>query len=184
MKMLIAYASRLGSTREIAERLAGRLQVHGFETSAIRADAVSDVMGYEAVVVGSAVYAGTWMDEATRFIDANRSVLASRPIWLFSSGPVGHLPGTVEPSAPAIVRRLMSAVHGRGHRVFFGAFDRATVDASDLGRADRFIAKRFVPTGDFRDWEAIDRWADDIAAELTPASLLPAWGGHEDERRD
>jgi menaquinone-dependent protoporphyrinogen oxidase len=174
MKMLIAYASRLGSTREIAERLARRLQVHGFETSAIRAGAVDDVTGYEAVVVGSAVYAGKWMDEATRFIYANRSALARRPVWLFSSGPVGHLPGNVEPSAPGIVRRLMSEIHSRGHRVFFGAFDRATVDASDLGRAERFIAKRFVPTGDFRDWEAIESWADDIATELTPAALLPA----------
>jgi menaquinone-dependent protoporphyrinogen oxidase len=171
MRILVAYASRLGSTREIAESIAGRLQLHGFEASALRAAAVGDVEAYDAVIVGSAVYAGNWMDEATQFIDGNRSALAARHIWLFSSGPVGHLPERVEPSAPGVVRRLMLAVGARGHRVFFGAFDRATIDGSDLGRAERFIAKRFVPTGDFRDWEAVAGWADDIAGELTHVSV-------------
>jgi menaquinone-dependent protoporphyrinogen oxidase len=174
MRILVAYASRLGSTRGIAERLAERLQLHGFETIVLRAGAVDDVATYHAVIVGSAVYAGRWMDEAKNFIDANRTALAARPVWLFSSGPVGDLPGNAEPSAPGIVGRLMSDVRGRGHRVFFGAFDRGTVEGSNLGRAERFIAKRFIPAGDFRDWDAMDAWADEIAGELTRVSLLPA----------
>ena len=174
MKILVAYASRLGSTREIAERIAGRLQMHGFEALALRARGVDNVPAYGAVIVGSAVYAGKWLDEATQFVHANRAALAARPVWLFSSGPVGQLPANVEPSAPRVVRDLMSEIDGLGHRVFFGAFERTTIDTSDLGRAERFVAKRFIPTGDFRDWEAVDAWADEIAGELTRVSLLRA----------
>jgi menaquinone-dependent protoporphyrinogen oxidase len=174
MKILVAYASRLRSTREIAERVAGRLQVHGFEALALRARGVDNIANYGAVIVGSAVYAGNWLDEATQFVHGNRVALAARPVWLFSSGHVGHLPAEVEPSAPRVVRNLMSEVDGLGHRVFFGAFDRTTIETSDLGRAERFIAKRFIPAGDFRDWEAVDAWADEIAGELTRVSLLRA----------
>lgn len=174
MKILVAYASRLGSTRGIAEQIAQRLERHGFEALAIPVGAVDDVAAYDAAIVGSAVYAGKWMDEATRFITLNGRALSARPVWLFSSGPVGHLPGNPEPSEPGIVRQLKADVHARGHRVFFGAFDRASVDSSDLGRAERFIAKRFIPAGDFRDWVVIDLWADEIAGELTRAMLLPA----------
>ena len=73
----------------------------------------------------------------------------------------------VAPVEPLEVQELTSAVHARDHRVFAGALDRETVSGSSLGLAERFIAKRFVPEGDFRDWPAIDAWADDIARELT-----------------
>lgn len=63
---------------------------------------------------------------------------------------------------------MWTAIRPRDHRVFAGALDRGTLAGADLGRVERFVAERFVPDGDFRDWPAIDAWADDIARALVP----------------
>jgi menaquinone-dependent protoporphyrinogen oxidase len=163
MKVLIAYASRLGSTKAIAERIAVRLGTHGLEARVRPVTSVIDLAPYDAFVIGSAVYAGHWLEEARQFVDDHQAELGTRPVWLFSSGPVGHTATKVAPVRPAEVNELSRVVRAKDHRIFAGALDRAAVDGSDLGFADRFIAKRFVPEGDFRDWPGIDAWADDIA---------------------
>ncbi len=167
MDVLVAYASRLGSTKAIAERIAARLATDGLETTVRPAGDVSDPLPYDAFVIGSAVYAGHWLKEASGFVRDNEAALAARPVWLFSSGPVGRSAMKVAPVRPAEVAGLWSATDARGHRVFAGALDRETLDGSELGFAEKFVAKRFVPEGDFRDWPAIDAWADMIARELT-----------------
>src|SRR5919198_1445373 len=84
MTVLIAYASKHGSTRAIAETLTQ----HGKEASAQPVESVKDAR-FEAAVVGSAVYYGSWMKEAAQFVERNRTKLAEHPVWLFSSGPTG-----------------------------------------------------------------------------------------------
>lgn len=171
MRVLIAYASRLGSTKTIAARITARLETHGLTATNAPVGSVGELTPYDAFVIGSAVYAGHWLKEATAFVHGHRTVLGTRPVWLFSSGPVGQFATKVEPVDPADVHALSTAVHARDHRIFSGALDRTMIDTSDLGFAERFVAKRFVPEGDFRDWPAIDGWADEIAHELavTPA---------------
>ena len=166
MNILVAYASRLGSTKAIAAHLAARLETHGLTAADRPIGSIGDLTSYDAFVIGSAVYAGHWLKEATAFVHGHRTVLATRPVWLFSSGPVGTVASKVEPVDPADVHELSTAVHAREHRTFAGALDRGAVDGSDLGFAERFVAKRFVPDGDFRDWPAIEAWADEIAREL------------------
>jgi menaquinone-dependent protoporphyrinogen oxidase len=182
MKILVAYASRLGSTAGIAERMAARLRSHGLDAIARRVKAVADLGEFDAFVVGSAVYAGQWLREASRFVEHHAAVLSTHPVWLFSSGPVGERATSAAPIEPAGVRELREIARPRGHRVFAGALDRRTVDGADLGFGERFIAKRFVPEGDFRDWPLIDAWIDEIASDLpaTRASrrvASPAIGG-------
>ena len=172
MNILIAYASRLGSTKTIAARITARLETHGLTAADRPVGSVGDLMPYDAFVVGSAVYAGHWLKEASAFVHGHRTVLATRPVWLFSSGPVGKLATKVEPVDPADVHELSTAVRARDHRIFSGALDRQALDDSDLGFAERFVAKRFVPEGDFRDWPAIDAWADEIAHELAPKAAI------------
>ena len=167
MNVLVVYASRLGSTKAIAERIAARLETHGLDATVHSVVAVPDPRPYGAFVIGSAVYAGHWLKEAIGFVHDHEVALAARPVWLFSSGPVGRTATKVAPVRTAEVAELSSATAARGHRVFAGALDRKVVDGSELSFADRFVAKRFVPDGDFRDWPAIDAWADEIARELT-----------------
>ena len=88
MKILVAYASRHGATRGIAERVAQTLGQRGREVTLQAADQASDV-ARDGVVIGSAAYNGHWLKEATSFVRQHRERLADRPVWLFSSGPVG-----------------------------------------------------------------------------------------------
>lgn len=171
MKVLVASASRLGSTEAIAARISARLETHGLEAAASPVGSVGELAAYDAFVIGSALYAGHWLKEASEFVHGEAATLSARPVWLFSSGPLGTMATKVAPVEPAEVRELTAAVNARDHRIFSGALDRGAVDGSQLGFAARFVAKRFVPEGDFRDWPAIDAWADEIAHELVAAPV-------------
>ena len=89
MTVLVGYASKHGSTQGIAERISEKLRQMGKEAEARSVDAIKDPGSYEAFVIGSAIYYGSWMKEATDWVHRNQSVLANRPVWLFSSGPLG-----------------------------------------------------------------------------------------------
>jgi menaquinone-dependent protoporphyrinogen oxidase len=168
MKVLVAYASKYGSTKGIAERL----RAAGQQADARPVQAIDDPGGYDAFVVGSAVFAGHWMAEATRFVRRHRAVLANWPTWLFSSGPIGTMAAKHEPVAPKETGKLVRAINPREHRVFFGAWDRANADRAKLGFAERMVAK-WLPEGDFRDWKAIEGWAASIAQALQRARTAP-----------
>ena len=165
-RVLVAYASRLGATREIARRIGEVLRTAEHVVTVQSVDDPVDVAAFDAVVLGSGVFAGHWHRPALDFVHRHRRELAARPTWLFSSGPVGSIALDHAPKDPADVPELTQLVSPRGHRVFFGALDRSAVDDSDLSRFERIIAKRFVPEGDWRDWAAIEAWAADIAAQV------------------
>jgi menaquinone-dependent protoporphyrinogen oxidase len=88
---------------------------------------VSDVGAYDVFVIGAAAYMFHWHKEATRFVERHREVLAGRPVWLFSSGPLGtdlvddegH--DVLEVTRPKEFDGFQDLVHPRGERVFFGA---------------------------------------------------------------
>ncbi|HXR27043.1 MAG TPA: flavodoxin domain-containing protein [Candidatus Baltobacteraceae bacterium] len=184
MSVLVAYASRHGATRGIAERIADRLRQRGLAAETLQAANVRDASRYDAFVVGSAAYMFHWLADATRFVQRNRALLAARPVWLFSSGPLGTDPVDVKgrdqlvAAQPKEFADLRATLHPRGEQVFFGALDP---DAPPIGLAERITrhlpaaAREAMPAGDFRDWAAIDAWADGIAAALSPtAAATPA----------
>lgn len=175
MPVLVAYASRHGATRGIAERIAERLRSQGLDADLRPAAEVKDAAKYDGFVVGGAAYMFHWLGEATSFVEHNRTLLAGRPTWLFTSGPIGtdlvdkEGRDVFESSIPKEFAKLREMVHPRGEKVFFGAYDP---NAKPIGMAERFMtlmpasARDALPTGDFRDWPAIDAWADEIAAVL------------------
>ena len=173
MNVLVAYASRLGATRGIAARIAARLEAAGLNAMVREVSTLDALWTYDAFVIGSAVYAGHWLKEGRRFVQDRKTALLGRPVWLFSSGPVGRVATQARPVAPAEVGELRRATGAIEHRIFAGALDRQTVATADLGLAERFIARRFIPEGDFRDWPAIDAWADEIASHLGVGSVGP-----------
>lgn len=175
MTVLVAYASRHGSTAGIAERIAEVLRAAGLPAEAHPVEEVRDLGPYEAVVLGGAAYMFHWLKDATAFARRHRRELADRPVWLFSSGPLGtdrvddegH--DVLESARPKEFEELTGLLHPRGEQVFFGAFDPG---ARPVGFGERLVrhlpaAKDATPAGDFRDWPATDAWAGTIAAELT-----------------
>ena len=161
MTVLVAYASKHGSTQEIAERIAGKLRQMGKEADARSVDSVENPGSYEALVIGSAVYYGSWLKEATEWVHRNQAVLARRPVWLFSSGPLGTEVKDAE-QQPKEMAEFQQAIRPRDERVFFGALDHIK-----LCFAERMVVKAVRgPEGDFRDWQAIEAWAESIARDL------------------
>jgi menaquinone-dependent protoporphyrinogen oxidase len=166
MNVLVAYASKYGSTREIAERIAEQLRREELQAQVRPVHDLDDLVDYDAFVVGSAVFAGHWMPEAMDFVRRHRALLAHGPVWLFSSGPIGTTAKQHDtPADPKEIAELRRALRPWDHRVFFGAWDPSRVDRGRLGLAERLIAK-VLPKGDFRDWPAIEAWATSIAKVL------------------
>ena len=180
MKVLVVYASKYGSTKGIAEAIGEKLGHEGLEVDVLDVKSVQSAVGYDAFVVGSALYMFHWMKEARKFVSKNTAVLAARPVWLFSSGPVGSKAtdakgrSLLEVSGPKELDELMRKVKPRDHRVFFGALDGSRLTGTTgffYGMARRSkAAKESMPEGDFRDWKGIESWAGAIAEALKTAA--------------
>ena len=165
VKVLVAYATKYGATAEIAEKMGQVLRQAGLPTDVLPTDRVSDLTTYQAIVLGSAVYAGQWRKEAVTFLKANEKTMAERPVWLFSSGPLGEgdpvqlmkgwrFPEAQQPIADRIRPRDIALFHGE-------------LDMEKLSFAEKLIVKGIkAPVGDFRDWDAIASWTATIADEL------------------
>lgn len=170
-QVLVAYGTKYGATAEIAERIGQVLREAGLSADVHPADRVGDLAPYAAVVLGSAVYIGQWRKEAANFLKANETVLAEKPVWLFSSGPTGEgdpvelaqgwrFPGKLQPIADRI--------QPRDSAIFLGA-----ADESKMGRLDRWLLKNVkAPIGDYRDWDAIVAWATAIAKTLQEEAVV------------
>ncbi len=185
MRVLVAYASRHGATQGIAERIAETLRGGGLDAEALPAGRVKDIRGYDAFVVGSAAYMFKWLGDASAFVRRFRSVLAARPLWLFSSGPLGTEPTDAEGrdqkvvTIPRGIPELAAELGARDHHVFFGMCER---DRRPIGWAERFMtlmpaAREGLPDGDFRDWPEIEAWASAIAASLDGVAAAGAGTG-------
>jgi menaquinone-dependent protoporphyrinogen oxidase len=163
MKVLIAVASKHGSTREIAGALSEELQAAhiAVDLRDLASGEIADVGNYAAVILGSAIYAGNWLPAAKQFAQQHQDALASLPVWLFSSGPLG----TDNPQPhddPEKLALALGPVRPREHHVFVGKLDSAA-----LGLGERLLVKMVhAPSGDFRDWEAVRNWGREIAQQL------------------
>jgi menaquinone-dependent protoporphyrinogen oxidase len=161
MKVLVTVASKHGSTYEIAETICAELRACQVDAELKAVSTVSSLSGYDAVILGSAVYAGDWLPQAKSFARKFRSALAQHPLWLFSSGPLGD----VHPTPVNDLKKMAAPLDGvpiHDHRVFVGS-----LDPNRLGFVERVVAKAVkAPEGDFRDWDEIRRWAHGIAIEL------------------
>jgi len=160
MRVLVTAASKHGSTREIAQAIATELSAEGIAAEARDVTDVATLEGYDAVILGSAVYVGKWMNEARDFVARHGEELRHRSVWLFSSGPLGSIPKPTED--PVDVAPMMEATGAREHRLLVGALERGK-----LGMGERIIVRAVrAPYGDFRDPATIREWARHVANEL------------------
>ena len=182
--VLIVYGSRHGATKGIAEFIGEALRAQGLDAVVEPAERVHTVTNIDAFVVGSAIYMGSWLKEPIEFLERQRDLLVTKPVWLFSSGPLkGSSKETAEadPLESALgpiegpgsgghrrIVELETAIGAREHRAFYGAFDPTDPPKAMSERFVRMMpgSKGILPPGDFRDWEAVDAWAHEIAGAL------------------
>lgn len=188
-RIQVVYASRHGGTEGIAQAIGKAIQESGADAVVVDASTHPDASGFDGYVVGSGVYMGAWLKDGLEYLDRNRSTLAGKPVWLFSSGP---LPNADVPqrSADPIenslgpldgpgsggrkkVEALAEAVHVRDHRVFEGAYNPEAAPTNLLERVARAMPaiKKVLPAGDFRPWPQIELWARQIATDLTASTI-------------
>ena len=171
MNVLVTYASKHGSTADIARVIADELGMAGFSVGLEPADSVDSIESYDAVILGSAIYVGQWQQAALNLIEREQDALKQRDVWLFTSGPIGEDPFPKD-EPPATIE-LLAKTGAHEHQGFTGKLDR-----TKLGFGERLIASVVrAPEGDFRDWEAIRAWAisigrilAEIGARTTPAT--------------
>lgn len=162
MRVLIVYDTKYGATQEIADRIAIGIQKSGLDVTVAHAKAAPAPDLFDAVVIGSAVYIGGWRKHAKKYLLKHQTVLAQKHVWLFSSGPTGEgdpvelLKGW---TLPDNLKAAAAVIHPAEVTVFHGA-----VFMDKLGVIDRWLATKVKsPVGDFRDWAAVDAFAERIA---------------------
>lgn len=159
-RVLVAYGTTNGSTAQIAEKVADVLRGYGLTAEACDARSVESVAAYDAVVVGGALYAGRWHQDARRLVHHHRKALAVRPLWLFSSGPLDTSASERDiPPVPG-VKRSAVRLDAREHVTFGGCLREG---------AHGWLARMILRSGqggDFRDFDRIEKWAARIGKEL------------------
>ena len=167
-QVLVAYGTRYGSTREVAETVAATLGEQGIETDVKRAREVRSLDGCDAVVLGTPLYMGALHKDVRALLEKNRQALAELPFAVFALGPIKSadgLDGSREQLFTALAKVTAPTPMATG--VFVGAYDPAR-----LALRDRMIAA--LPASplhgetahDDRDWEAIQVWTRDLAGLL------------------
>lgn len=167
--VLVAWASKHGSTAEIADRISRAIQAAGCPAESRPAAGVDDVTRYRAVILGSAVYMLRWRGEARRFARRHRRALRAMPLWLFSSGPTGAVDEHPQAPTPRAARSLTRKLGARGHVMLGGRLPEHPHGFVE----EAMVRDTPVERRDARDWPAIEAWARQVATELETQAPVP-----------
>lgn len=172
MRILIAFGSKRGGTLGLAQTIGEVLTQAGHQVDVRPAYELDGLQGWDAAIVGGALYAGFWLRSTRRFVERHVDELERMPVWFFSSGPLDDSASKAEIPPTAQVRRLMERIHARGHATFGGRLEP---------ESKGFIAHAMVKQGRAGDWldlEAVKFWSRGIALELAklklPEQAMPA----------
>jgi menaquinone-dependent protoporphyrinogen oxidase len=160
--VLVAYATRYGSTQEVAEQVATTLREGGHTVDLQRARDVRTLEGYGAVVLGAALYMYRWHRDARRFLSRHRQALVDRPVAVFALGPVEDKEEQFQDARRQLDKALAKFPWFTPVTVavFGGKFDPAKLP---------FPINRFAgsePASDIRDWESIRAWTKGLPEKL------------------
>ncbi len=160
MTILVTAASKHGSTAEIANAICDELNQRGVDAKFRELDGIDDLERFSGYVVGSAIYMGRWQAPAKEFLSDHQAMLRERPVWLFSSGPIGDAEGIGINDDE--VTSLVEQTRALDHQIFGGKLDRG-----ELGLGERLVTRVVrAPEGDYRNWDDIRAWADEIASSV------------------
>ncbi len=155
-RILITYATRAGSTVEIAAAIADAMTLRGFLVDVKPVKENPTLQGYQAVLMGSAIRMGSWLPEALEFIKINQKILNNLPVALFTVHMLNTGDDSVSHAARLAYLNAARPLLNKFDEVFFAG----VIDLKKLSILDRLMVRMVKsPTGDLRDWEKIRRWA-------------------------
>jgi menaquinone-dependent protoporphyrinogen oxidase len=161
-RVLVAYASKMGSTKEIAEVIGQELEASGLQVVVATCADNPSPADFDGVIIGSAIYTRRWLKTATRYLKRHAAQLDPHRTWLLHSGPCGEGAHDEQAPTPRAVARVIGPA-GLPAPVTFGG----RLDAEHAtGRLSRWMAAEGPLSGDFRDWTRIRAWASDIAHQV------------------
>jgi menaquinone-dependent protoporphyrinogen oxidase len=165
-KILVTYATRAGSTFEVASRVAEELRATGATVEVKPVTAVHEMKGYAAVVVGSAIRMGHWLPEAVEFVKTNRETLSCIPTAYFLvSGLLRQDTPEMKKKVLAYLDPVRAILEPTSIGLFAGKMDYGKMDWLDRSIAEAVSSSE----GDWRNWEAIRQWAHDLQPVLAHA---------------
>jgi len=163
--ILVAYATREGSTREVAQSIGQSLSEHGAKVEVRAIKDITDLTPYRAVILGSAIRVGKWLPEAVKFVEQHKGDLERKPLVYFL------VCATLREDTPAHHREVLAyldPVRKLVEPLETGLF-AGKLDADHLPFLERMMVKvMHAPQGDWRDWTSIHAWADGVADRLEP----------------
>jgi len=165
--ILLTYATRYGSTQEVAGTIAATLREAGLEVDIQPMQEVGTPARHDAVVLGAAIYNSKWHPDAHQFLSHHQEALAQRPVAIFALGPLSTSAGAKRNSSRQLDRELAKYpwLKPVAIEMFVGK-----IDPAKLGFLDRLG----VTASDRRDWNAIRAWANALPAQLGRQELRPA----------
>jgi menaquinone-dependent protoporphyrinogen oxidase len=170
--VLVAYATRYGSTQEVAEAIAATLREAGLEVEIQPMQEVQTLAGYDAVVLGAPLYIGRWPKDAHRFLSRNRQALTELPVAIFALGPLHDEEKEMQETRAQLDQELAKVpwLTPVAIEMFVGKYDPAKLRFPD-SLLISFPASplKQMPASDLRDWKAIRDWAGKLVPQLQPA---------------
>ena len=162
--ILITYASRYGSTQEVAEKIAVTLSESGLTVDVQPARQVKTLQGYRAIVLGTPLYIGSWLKDAHRFLKRHQAALEKLPVAIFSLGPT-HGEDPIPTVRPQMDKELAKYpwLKPVSTELFGGQYDPDKLRFPDtlLGKVPASPLYE-APASDLRDWDAIRNWAQSL----------------------
>lgn len=172
-RILVTYASRSGSTAEIAEAIGKTLTERGTQVDVLPMQDMKDLAPYQAVIAGSAIRGSKWLPEAVQFIRTHQSTLRHKPYAMFTVCiTLAMLNGERYRAAVADwTAPVRSIVRPLSEALFPGMLDFTKLPMNwDTLKLRATVAMGIFPRGDHRDWNAVSAWAK----SLKPLLAIPA----------
>jgi len=164
--VLLAYATRFGSTQEVAETVAASLREAGLKVDLQLMRQVESLDQYETVVLGAAIYNTKWHADAHQFLAQHQEALTQRPVAIFTLGPLSTSAAAMRNSRRQLDKELAKYrwLKPVAVEVFAGKYDPT--------KPGMGFFERLLPARDYRDWEAIRAWANALSAQLEHAEMM------------
>ena len=165
--VLVAYATRYGSTQEVAEAVAATLRERGLAVDIGPMREVRTLDQYRAIVLGAPLYMFHWHKDALNFLARHRAALTARPVAIFALGPFHADEKEFQGSREQLEKELAKFpwLTPVAIEIFGGKFDPEKLTFPH----NLVPALKNTPASDIRDWTAIRAWANDLAAQFQPA---------------